>query len=76
MAEFDHSKMQAGLNSFALSVSEWIEKTNTIGFVVRKYGGTDAHKDIAFESGSAISAPFKLYLINEFPLLKKKKTTG
>jgi hypothetical protein len=48
-----------------LSVSEWIEKTNAIGFIVKKgkYGGTFAHKDIAFEFGSAISVPFKLYLI-------------
>jgi hypothetical protein len=73
VVEFDHFKMQAGLNSFVMSVSEWIEKTNAIGFVVKKgrYGGTYAHKDIAFEFGSAISAPFKLYLINEFQRLKE-----
>jgi hypothetical protein len=73
VVEFDHFKMQAGLNSFVLSVSEWIEKTNAIGFVVKKgrYGGTYAHKDIAFEFGSAISAPFKLYLIKEFQRLKE-----
>ena len=57
--------MQAGLPCFVLSVSEWIEKTNAIGMIVKmgKYGGTFAHRDIAFEFGSAISASFKLYLI-------------
>ncbi len=62
VVEFDHLKMQAGLPSFVLSVSEWIAKTNAIGIVVKmgKYGGTYAHKDIAFEFGSAISASFKL----------------
>ncbi len=72
VVEFDHFKMQAGLNSFVLSVSEWIQKTNAIGIIVKKgrYGGTYAHKDIAFEFDSAISATFKLYLINEFQRLK------
>jgi hypothetical protein len=75
VVEFDHFKMQAGLNSFVLSVSEWIEKTQAIGFVVKKgrYGGTYAHRDIAFEFGSAISAPFKLYLIKEFQRLKEEE---
>ena len=64
VVEFDHFKTQAGLPSFVLSVSEWIEKTNAVGIIVRKgkYGGTYAHKDIAFEFGYAISVPFKLYL--------------
>ncbi len=72
VVEFDHFKMQAGLPSFVLSVSEWIEKTNATGITVKKgkYGGTYAHKDIAFEFGSAISVPFKLYLIKEFQRLK------
>jgi hypothetical protein len=76
VVEFDHFKMQAGLNSFVLSISEWIEKTNAIGFIVKKgrYGGTYAHRDIAFEFGSAISAPFKLYLIKEFQRLKEEET--
>jgi len=76
VVEFDHFKMQAGLNSFVLSVSEWIEKTNAIGFIVKRgrYGGTYAHRDIAFEFGSAISAPFKLYLIKEFQRLKEEET--
>jgi hypothetical protein len=75
VVEFDHFKMQAGLPSFVLSVSEWIEKTNAIGIIVRKgkYGGTYAHKDIAFEFGSSISVPFKLYLINEFQRLKEEE---
>jgi hypothetical protein len=75
VVEFDHFKMQAGLNSFVLSVSEWIDKTNAIGNIVKKgrYGGTYAHKDIAFEFGSAISAPFKLYLIKEFQRLKEEE---
>ena len=73
VVEFDHFKSQAGLASFVLSVSEWIEKTNSIGFIVKKgkYGGTYAHKDIAFEFGSAISVTFKLYLIKEFQRLKE-----
>ncbi len=54
---FDHFKMQAGLPSFVLSASEWIEKTNAIGIIVKKgkYGGTYAHKDIAFKFGSAMN---------------------
>lgn len=75
VVEFDHFKTQAGLPSFVLSVSEWIEKTNAIGIIVRKgkYGGTYAQKDIAFEFGSAISVPFKLYLITEFQRLKEEE---
>lgn len=72
VVEFDHFKMNAGLPSFVLSASEWIEKTKAIGITVKKgkYGGTYAHKDIAFEFGSAVSAPFKLFLIKEFQRLK------
>jgi hypothetical protein len=75
VVEFDHFKIQAGLPSLVLSVSEWIEKTNAIGFIVKKgkYGGTYAHKDIAFEFGSAISVSFKLYLIKEFQRLKQEE---
>ena len=75
VVETDHFKMQAGLPGFTISVSEWIEKTGAIGLIVRKgkYGGTFAHKDIAFEFGSAISVPFKLYLINEFQRLKEEE---
>lgn len=75
VVEFDHFKMQAGLPGFVLSISEWIEKTNATGIIVKKgkYGGTYAHKDIAFEFGSAISVPFKLYLITEFQRLKEEE---
>jgi len=75
VVEFDHFKKQAGLPNFVLSVSEWMEKTSAIGFIVKKgrYGGTYAHKDIAFEFGSAISVPFKLYLIEEFQRLKEEE---
>jgi len=67
--------MQAGLPSFVMSVSEWIEKTNAIGIIVKKgrYGGTYAFKDIAFEFGTAISVTFKLYLIDEFQRLKEEE---
>lgn len=75
VVEFDHFRMSAGLPSFVLSASEWIETTGAIGLVVRKgrYGGTYAHKDIAFEFGSAISVAFKLYLIEEFQRLKTEE---
>lgn len=75
VVEFDHFRMQAGLPSFVLSVSEWIEKTNATGLIVKKgrYGGTYAFKDIAFEFGTAISVPFKLYLIEEFQRLKEEE---
>lgn len=73
MVEVDHFKSEAGLHTFVLSVSEWIEKTEAIGLFVKrgKYGGTYAHKDIAFEFASAISPVFKLYLIKEFQRLKE-----
>ncbi len=75
VVEFDHFKQQAGLHTFVLSVSEWIEKTNARGIYVKKgrYGGTYAHKDIAFEFASAISPVFKLYLIKEFQRLKEEE---
>ena len=75
VVEFDHFKSQAGLPSFVMSVSEWIEKTDAVGIIVKKgkYGGTYAHKDIAFEFGSAISVPFKIYLIEEFQRLKEQE---
>jgi len=73
VVEFDHFKSQAGLPSFVISVSEWVNKTNAIGLIVRKgkYGGTFAHPDIAFEFGTAISVKFKLYLILEYQRLKQ-----
>ena len=75
VVEFDHFKAEAGLHTFVISASEWIEKTNAIGITVKKgrYGGTYAHKDIAFEFASAISPVFKLYLIKEFQRLKEQE---
>ena len=71
--EFDSFMYQAGGNAFVLSPSKWIESTNSVGIIVRsgKNGGTYAHKDIAFEFASWISAEFKLYLIVEFQRLKE-----
>lgn len=76
VVEFDHFKSMAGLPSFVLSPGTWIEKTCAIGLMVKlgKYGGTYAHKDIAFEFGSAISPVFKLYLIKEYQRLKELET--
>lgn len=75
VVEFDHLKSQAGLPNFVMSVSEWIERTSAVGIIVKrgKYGGTYAHKDIAFEFGSAISVLFKIYLIEEFQRLKEEE---
>ncbi len=75
VVEFDHFKMQAGLPTFVLSPGQWVEKTNAIGIIVKsgRYGGTYAHKDIAFEFCSAISPVFKIYLIKEFQRLKKEE---
>jgi hypothetical protein len=70
-------KTQAGLNSFNLTPKKWIEATNAIGIVSKsgRYGGgTYAHKDIAFEFGSWLSAEFKLYLIKEFQRLKDEES--
>lgn len=73
--ESEHFKKQAGLLTFTPSISEWVEQTNAIGLYVKKgrYGGTYAHKDIAFEFASAISPVFKLYLIKEFQRLKEQE---
>lgn len=71
--EFAIIKSQAGLNSYKLSVKEWVFKTNAIGIVSKagRYGGTYAHKDIAFEFGMWISPKFKLLLIKEFESIQK-----
>jgi hypothetical protein len=76
VVEFDHFKKEAGLPTFVLSVSQWVEKTGAIGLFSKsgRYGGTYAHKDIAFEFGSAISPMFKLYLIKEYQRLKEIET--
>ena len=70
--EFATIKSQAGLNSYKLSVKEWVEKTNAIGLKAKtgRYGGTYAHPDIAFEFGMWISPKFKIFLIKEFQRLK------
>ncbi|MEJ0086423.1 MAG: KilA-N domain-containing protein [Pseudomonadota bacterium] len=71
--EFDGIRKQAGLNSFVLTARQWIAKAGAIGIVSQpgRYGGTFAHKDIAFEFASWISVEFKLYLIKEFQRLKE-----
>ena len=72
VVDFDHFRSKAGLHTFTLSAKEWITKTHAIGIYVQagRYGGTYAHKDIAFEFGSAISPIFKLYLLKEYQRLK------
>ena len=73
--EFAIIKSQAGLNSYKISVKEWTEKANAIGIISKagRYGGTYAHKDIAFEFGMWISPKFKLLLIKEFERLKAEE---
>ena len=75
VVEFDPFKSEAGLHTFTLSAKEWIESTHAIGMYVQagRYGGTYAHKDIAFEFGSAISPIFKLYLLKEYQRLKDEE---
>lgn len=74
--EFDGFRKQSGLNSFILTSKQWVEKTNAIGIISKagRYGGTYAHKDIAFEFASWISVEFKLYLIKEFQRLKEDES--
>ena len=74
--EFDTFRKQAGLNSFNLTPKKWVEATNAIGIISKsgRYGGTYAHKDIAFEFGSWISPMFKLLLIKEFQRLKESES--
>jgi len=73
--EFAIIKSQAGLNSYKISVKEWVEKTNAIGLkaTAGRYGGTYAHPDIAFEFGMWISPQFKIYLVKEFQRLKNEE---
>ena len=73
VVEFDHFRKEAGLPTFTMSVSNWIERTRAIGIISKagRYGGTYAHKDIAFEFCSAISPMFKLYVIKEYQRLVK-----
>jgi len=74
--EFDGFRKLAGLNSFTMTPKKWIESTNAIGIISKsgRYGGTYAHKDIAFEFASWISIEFKLYIIKEFQRLKDEES--
>jgi len=74
--EFATIKSQAGLNSYKISIKEWVKKTNAIGLQAKagRYGGTYAQIDIAFEFGMWISAEFKVYLIKEFKRLKEDES--
>ncbi len=76
VVEFDHFRKEAGLATFTMSVSNWVQKTNAVGIysVKGRYGGTYAHKDIAFEFGSAISPIFKLLVIKEYQRLKQAES--
>jgi hypothetical protein len=73
--EFDGIKNMSGSNSFSLTPKRWIESTNAIGIVAKtgRYGGTYAHKDIAFEFASWLSAEFKFYFIKEYQRLKDEE---
>lgn len=73
--EFEGIKNEAGLNRFILSAKQWIEKTNAIGIIAKagRYGGTYAHKDIAFEFAMWISPEFKIYIVKEFQRLKEEE---
>ncbi|RKR10067.1 KilA domain-containing protein [Flavobacterium sp. 90] len=75
--EFDGIKNMAGSNSFSLTPKRWIESTNAIGIISKtgRYGGTFAHKDIAFEFATWLSAEFKFYLIKEFQRLKEEENS-
>jgi len=75
--EFEGFRKQSGLNSFVLTPKRWIETTNAIGIISKsgRYGGTFAHKDIAFEFASWISIEFKLYIIKEFQRLKEDENS-
>lgn len=72
VTEFGNIKNQSGENAFVLTAQDWINKTNAIGIISKtgRYGGTYAHKDIAFKFASWISVEFELYLIKEFQRLK------
>jgi len=73
--EFDIIKSQAGLHNFRLSAKEWMEKTGAIGIIAKtgRYGGTYAHKDIAFEFAMWISPEFKVFLIKDYQQLKENE---
>ena len=73
--EFEGFKKEAGLNAFTLSPTKWINTTNAIGIISKsgRYGGTYAHKDIAFKFASWISVEFELYIVKEFQRLKNEE---
>ncbi len=73
--EYNNIMKEAGLNRFAMSVKQWVTRTNSKGIIAKagRYGGTYAYKDIAFEFASWVSPKFKLYLIKEFERLKKEE---
>ncbi len=73
--EFEGFRKEAGLNAFTLSPKKWIETTNAIGLISKsgRYGGTYAHKDIAFKFASWISVEFELYIVKEFQRLKAEE---
>ncbi|MCY4781537.1 KilA-N domain-containing protein [Sphingobacterium sp. UT-1RO-CII-1] len=75
--EFERFRTESGSNYFTLSPQRWIDETNAIGIISKsgRYGGTFAHKDIAFEFASWISPEFKLYLITEFQRLKDEESS-
>ena len=73
--EFEGFKKEAGLNAFTMSPLKWINSTGAVGIVVKsgRYGGTFAHKDIAFKFASWISVEFELYIVKEFQRLKEEE---
>ena len=75
VTEFSNIKNESGSNGFVLTVKQWVKKTGAIGIISKpgRYGGTYAHKDIAFEFASWVSVEFKLYLIKEFQRLKDEE---
>jgi hypothetical protein len=74
--EFEGFRKEAGLNAFTMSPNKWVNATNAIGFIVKsgRYGGTYAHKDIAFKFANWISVEFELYVVKEFQRLKETET--
>ena len=78
LVEFHQIKSDAGLNRFVMSVKQWVDRAGGIGLLARagRYGGTFAHKDIAFEFGSWLSPEFKLYMIKEFQRLKEQESSS
>ena len=76
LVDFDQFRQEAGKNTFVLSPQKWIEKTSAIGLISKsgRYGGTYAHKDIAFEFASWVSPEFKLYIIKDYQRMKLEES--